>query len=159
SRIRCHAGRSARRVHARAIALRRPHPAASGPTAPSSDRWAAGRRIHSEPARRGGDRPHSCLGRVAGSLHLETEVLELTTRHPFLIARGGQALHHTVWVRVRDADGCVGWGEAAPTMYYGETPETVLAALNMYAPHLPPEPFDLEMAERTLTNVLGENPS
>ena len=93
------------------------------------------------------------------SLHVEAEILELTTRHPFLIARGGQALHHTVWVRVRDGDGCVGWGEAAPTAYYGETPETVLAALNVYAPHLPQDPFDLEAAERTLKSALGENPS
>ncbi|HXS25237.1 MAG TPA: hypothetical protein VN719_13450, partial [Gemmatimonadales bacterium] len=77
------------------------------------------------------------------ALHLEAEMLELTTRHPFLIARGGQARHHTVWVRVRDDDGCVGWGEAAPTTYYGESPETVLAALKLYAPHLPRDPFDL----------------
>jgi L-Ala-D/L-Glu epimerase / N-acetyl-D-glutamate racemase len=93
------------------------------------------------------------------SLHLEAEILELTTRHPFLIARGGQALHHTVWVRVRDDDGGVGWGEAAATSYYGETPETVLSALNVYAAHLPRDPFDLEAAERTLKGVLGGNPS
>jgi len=92
-------------------------------------------------------------------LHLEAEILELTTRHPFLIARGGQALHYTVWVRVRDEDGCVGWGEAAPTSYYGETAETVLAALNVYAPHLPRDPFDLEAAERALESALGDNPS
>ena len=93
------------------------------------------------------------------ALHLEAEVLELTTRHPFLIARGGQALHHTVWVRVRDDDGCVGWGEAAPTTYYGESPETVLAALKLYAPHLPRDPFDLESTERALRNTLADNPS
>jgi L-alanine-DL-glutamate epimerase-like enolase superfamily enzyme len=93
------------------------------------------------------------------ALHLEAEVLELTTRHPFLIARGGQALHHTVWVRVRDDDGCVGWGEAAPTTYYGESPETVLAALKLYAPHLPRDPFDLESTERALKNTLADNPS
>jgi L-alanine-DL-glutamate epimerase-like enolase superfamily enzyme len=93
------------------------------------------------------------------ALHLEAEILELTTRHPFLIARGGQALHHTVWVRVRDDDGCVGWGEAAPTTYYGESPETVLAALNLYAPHLPKDPFDLETTDRALRNTLAENPA
>ena len=93
------------------------------------------------------------------ALHLEAEMLELTTRHPFLIARGGQARHHTVWVRVRDDDGCVGWGEAAPTTYYGESPETVLAALKLYAPHLPRDPFDLESTERALKNTLADNPS
>ena len=93
------------------------------------------------------------------ALHLEAEMLELTTRHPFLIARGGQARHHTVWVRVRDDDGRVGWGEAAPTTYYGESPETVLAALKLYAPHLPRDPFDLESTERALKNTLADNPS
>jgi L-alanine-DL-glutamate epimerase-like enolase superfamily enzyme len=92
-------------------------------------------------------------------LHVEAEILELTTRHPFLIARGGQAVHNTVWVRVRDRDGLVGWGEAAPTSYYGETPETVLAALNVYAAQLPADPLDLEAAERALEHALGENPA
>jgi L-alanine-DL-glutamate epimerase-like enolase superfamily enzyme len=93
------------------------------------------------------------------ALHLEAEILELTTRHPFLIARGGQAAHHTVWVRVGDDDGCVGWGEAAPTSYYGESPETVLAALKLYAPQLPQDPFDLEATERGLDSTLGQNPA
>jgi len=92
-------------------------------------------------------------------LHVEAEILELATRHPFLIARGGQAVHNTVWVRVRDRDGLVGWGEAAPTSYYGETPETVLAALNVYAAQLPADPFDLEAAERALEHALGVNPA
>jgi L-Ala-D/L-Glu epimerase len=96
---------------------------------------------------------------VSTALHVEAEILELTTRHPFLIARGGQAVHNTVWVRVRDRDGRVGWGEAAPTSYYGETPETVLAALNVYAAQLPADPFDLEAAERALEHALGENPA
>ncbi len=96
---------------------------------------------------------------MSTALHVEAEILELTTRHPFLIARGGQALHHTVWVRVRDRDGHVGWGEAAPTTYYGETPETVLAALNLYAAQLPADPFDLEAAEHALRATLGGTPS
>jgi L-alanine-DL-glutamate epimerase-like enolase superfamily enzyme len=92
-------------------------------------------------------------------LKLEAEVLELQTRHPFVIARGGQARHHTVWVRVRDGEGHVGWGEAAPTTYYGDTVETVLAALAVYVPHLPEDPFDLERAERAMLGALGGNPS
>jgi L-alanine-DL-glutamate epimerase-like enolase superfamily enzyme len=51
---------------------------------------------------------------------METEVLKLRTRHPFIIARGGQSDYRTVWVRLRDADGNEGWGEAAPTKFYGE---------------------------------------
>jgi L-alanine-DL-glutamate epimerase-like enolase superfamily enzyme len=93
------------------------------------------------------------------SLHLEAEPLDLHTRHPFLIARGGQAQHRTIWVRLRDDDGLEGWGEAAATSYYGETPETVLAALGTYVPRLPADPFGLERAERELDDALGENPS
>ncbi|MGH7629957.1 MAG: dipeptide epimerase [Gemmatimonadales bacterium] len=93
------------------------------------------------------------------SLHLEAEPLDLRTRHPFLIARGGQAQHRTIWVRLRDEDGVEGWGEAAATTYYGETPETVLAALAAYVPQLPDDPTDLESAERALVGALGENPS
>jgi L-Ala-D/L-Glu epimerase len=93
------------------------------------------------------------------ALHLEAEPLDLHTRHPFLIARGGQAQHRTIWVRLRDDDGMEGWGEAAATTYYGETPETVLASLAAYVPHLPADPLDLEAAERSLEAVLGGNPS
>ena len=66
------------------------------------------------------------------TLHMEAEYLELRTRHPFIIARGGQSDYRTVWVRLHDADGHEGWGEAAPSKFYGETAETVLAALNVY---------------------------
>ena len=93
------------------------------------------------------------------ALHLEAEPLDLHTRHPFLIARGGQAQHRTIWIRLRDRDGIEGWGEAAATTYYGETPETVLAALGASVPHLPDDPTDLEAAERALDDALGENPS
>ena len=59
-------------------------------------------------------------------------ILELRTKHPFIIARGGQSDYRTIWVRLRDADGNEGWGEATPSRFYGETAETVLAALNVY---------------------------
>ena len=92
-------------------------------------------------------------------LTLETEVLTLRTRHPFIIARGGQSEYRTVMVRLRDADGAEGWGEAAPNRYYGETPETVLAALAVYATALPSDPFDLEAAERKLELALRRHPA
>src|ERR671931_981408 len=96
---------------------------------------------------------------MAAPLRLDAEVLDLRTRHPFIIARGGQSLHRTVWVRLRDGDGAEGWGEAAPTKFYGETPETVLAALQVYATCLPSDPFDLEEAERRWELLLRGNGS
>jgi L-alanine-DL-glutamate epimerase-like enolase superfamily enzyme len=90
---------------------------------------------------------------------MEAEYLELRTRHPFIIARGGQSDYRTVWVRLRDRDGHEGWGEAAPTRFYGETPESVLSALNLYAAALPENPFDIEESERRWQTLLRANPA
>jgi len=90
---------------------------------------------------------------------MEIEVLELRTKHPFIIARGGQSDYRTVWVRLKDGDGNEGWGEAALSRIYGETTETVLAALDTYGTHLPDDPFDLEEAERRWEETLHRNPA
>jgi len=96
---------------------------------------------------------------VTHQLRMEAEVLELRTRHPFIIARGGSSEHRTVMVRLIDRDGREGWGEAAPASYYGESPETVLAALQSYATVLPADPFDLENAERAQYVLMNRNAS
>jgi L-alanine-DL-glutamate epimerase-like enolase superfamily enzyme len=96
---------------------------------------------------------------VPQHLRMEAEVLELRTRHPFIIARGGHSDYRTVWVRLRDREGCEGWGEAAPSKFYGETAETVLSALNLYAAVMPEDPFDIEEAERRWELSLRGNPS
>jgi L-Ala-D/L-Glu epimerase len=96
---------------------------------------------------------------VSHQLRMEIEVLELRTKHPFIIARGGQSDYRTVWVRLKDKDGNEGWGEAAPTRFYGETTETVLAALDTYGTQLPDDPFDLEEAERRWELALHRNPA
>ncbi len=92
-------------------------------------------------------------------LRLQAEYLELKTTHPFIIARGGQSDYKTVWVRLTDGDGNEGWGEAAPTKFYGETSETVMQTLQNYAPHLPADPFDLDETDRRLETALKGNPS
>jgi L-alanine-DL-glutamate epimerase-like enolase superfamily enzyme len=96
---------------------------------------------------------------VSHQLRMEIEVLELRTRHPFIIARGGQSDYRTVWVRLRDPDGHEGWGEAAPTRFYGETTESVLEALDTYGRLLPDDPFDLEETERRWEELLRRNPA
>jgi L-alanine-DL-glutamate epimerase-like enolase superfamily enzyme len=96
---------------------------------------------------------------VTHHLRMEAEYLELRTRHPFIIARGGQSDYRTVWVRLRDHDGHEGWGEAAATKFYGETPESVLSALNYYAAALPADPFDLEETERRWELLIHGNPA
>ena len=88
---------------------------------------------------------------------MEVETLELRTKHPFVIARGGQSDHRTVWVRLTDGEGHEGWGEAAPSKFYGETADSVVAALKVYGSMLPDDPFNLEDAERRWENKLRAN--
>ncbi|HJR17656.1 MAG TPA: dipeptide epimerase [Gemmatimonadales bacterium] len=88
---------------------------------------------------------------------MSVELLQLRTKHPFIIARGGQSDYRTVWVKLTDAEGQEGWGEAAPTRFYGETAESAVAALNYYATELPSDPLDLEAAERRWEIMLGGN--
>ena len=90
-------------------------------------------------------------------MKLATEVITLKTKHPFVIARGGDDENRVVWVRLTDTDGVEGWGEADPSRYYGETADTVLAVLGRLAPHLPRDPFDLEAAEARFAEVVPKN--
>ncbi|HWB40200.1 MAG TPA: dipeptide epimerase [Gemmatimonadales bacterium] len=90
---------------------------------------------------------------------MQTEVLKLRTRHPFIIARGGRSDFESVWIRLTDGDGHEGWGEAAPSSFYGETTEVILGALRRYGELLPDDPFDLETAERRWAEALRRNPS
>ncbi|MGE5090646.1 MAG: dipeptide epimerase [Bacillota bacterium] len=92
-------------------------------------------------------------------LRLETRILPLVTRHPFVIARGGSSQYRTVQVTLRDADGLEGWGEAAPSRFYGETADSVIAALGVYGQAMPESPFELEDAERVWETMMRGNAS
>ena len=92
-------------------------------------------------------------------LRLETRILPLVTRHPFIIARGGSSQYRTVQVTLRDADGLEGWGEAAPSRFYGETADSVIAALGVYGQAMPESPFELEDAERVWETMMRGNAS
>ncbi len=91
------------------------------------------------------------------SLSLSTELLTLRTRHPFIIARGGQSEYRTVMVRITDDDGVEGWGEAAATRFYGETLDTVQAILPRYAQELGDDPQQLEAIEARMLAAVGGN--
>jgi L-alanine-DL-glutamate epimerase-like enolase superfamily enzyme len=93
-------------------------------------------------------------------MQLTAELVPLTTHHPFIIARGGSAAWQTVWVRLTDRDGTEGWGEAAPSRFYGETAATVLAALEVYREVLAAtDSWSLEAREAALVQALRGNPS
>jgi L-alanine-DL-glutamate epimerase-like enolase superfamily enzyme len=91
------------------------------------------------------------------ALKLIVEQCAITTRHPFVIARGSTNGYKRAWVRLVDDEGVEGWGEADPSSYYGETLETVLAALAKLSPHLPRDPFDIETAEARFAQLAPQH--
>ena len=91
------------------------------------------------------------------ALKLVVEQCSITTRHPFVIARGSTNGYTRAWVRLVDSDGQEGWGEADPSSFYGENLDTVLAGCERLRAHLPSDPFDLEAAEARWEHVLPKN--
>jgi L-Ala-D/L-Glu epimerase len=99
-------------------------------------------------------------------MRLEHDVLELRTRHVFNIARAaGAPVRRTVFVRLIDADGTEGWGEAAANAYYGETADTVVALLPLYERALRDaldngaDALMIERLERAVEHAAGRNPA
>ncbi|HEX5825491.1 MAG TPA: dipeptide epimerase [Candidatus Limnocylindrales bacterium] len=86
-------------------------------------------------------------------LHLTQEVLQLSLRDPFRIARSDHDAGHavtTVVVELRDDrhPGVVGLGEGYPDRFYGETPETMAAVFpRLLAAVGAPEPSPGGLAE------------
>ena len=93
-------------------------------------------------------------------MKLAHEIVVLRTTHPFIIARGGSSEYRVVRVTVTDDDGAKGWGEAAPSKHYGETADTVVAALPAYAAVLEgADAWSLEALEEGIARALRGNPS
>ena len=97
-------------------------------------------------------------------MKLDFEILDLKTKHAFNIARElVQRPRRSVWVRVRDADGAEGWGEAPATPFYGETADTVAAVLPQLAAALETasggDVFALERLDAALEHAIGRNPA
>ncbi len=93
-------------------------------------------------------------------MRLTATLVPLTTHHPFIIARGGSARWETVWVTLTDRDGLEGWGEAAPSRFYGETAATVMAALEVLRPVLADAAsWSLDAIEAAMAQALRGNPA
>lgn len=91
-------------------------------------------------------------------MKLTHEVVTVHTKRAFTIARGGASTWRVVVVHVTDADGATGMGEAAPSRYYGESADTVPAALAQFAPILErADPWSLETIEAELNRALRWN--
>jgi len=69
-------------------------------------------------------------------MKLTHEIVSLRTKHAFTIARGGGSEYRVVIATITDRDGMTGVGEANPSRYYGENPDTVTVVLDQFAPIL-----------------------
>lgn len=91
-------------------------------------------------------------------LHINAKPIDLKLTTPFRISRGVQYTSPNVIVHVT-TNGLTGYGEASPSEYYGESPETVLACIALFAGNLGDDPFQLEEIHARLDKVIRLNPS
>lgn len=86
--------------------------------------------------------------------------IEARAAEPFRISRSVQTSLSLVWVKI-ESNGIEGWGEADPSRYYGETTDTVEAALEQMRPVI--EAADdataIETIETALHDAIGKNGS
>jgi L-alanine-DL-glutamate epimerase-like enolase superfamily enzyme len=93
-------------------------------------------------------------------MKLSHEIIALRTKNPFIIARGGSSEYRVVRVTITADDGATGWGEAAPSKFYGETAETVVSVLPQLAAVLDgADDWSLEALEHGLARAIGFNGS
>ena len=91
-------------------------------------------------------------------MKLTHEVVTLRTKNPFIIARGGSSEYRVVRITVTAPDGATGWGEAAPSKFYGETADTVVDVLPLLAGAIAGmDSWSLEAMEHALARVIRFN--
>ncbi len=91
-------------------------------------------------------------------MKIDAQAVALTLTTPFRISRNIQYTSHNVIVRI-EHEGYSGYGEAAPDEYYGESSETVLSCVTMFASNIGDDPFMLEDIAEKLDKMIHLNPS
>ena len=86
---------------------------------------------------------YSSPSRIVSAVELEARIGTVTTREPFVIARGTEEENEVLWVEIRQ-DGVTGRGEAAPIPRYDESAQSALAYAEEAAGALGDDPFALE---------------
>jgi len=76
-------------------------------------------------------------------VRLTAHIGTVTTREPFVIARGVETENEVLWVDL-EHDGVMGHGEAAPIPRYEESAQSALAYAEEAAPSIGDDPFALE---------------
>ena len=93
-------------------------------------------------------------------MKLTHEIVTLRTKNPFVITRGANSEYRVVRITVTAADGSSGWGEAAPSKFYGETADTVVQVLPILAKAIEGmDGWSLEAMEHALARAIRFNGS
>ena len=91
-------------------------------------------------------------------MKLSHQIVTLRTKNPFVIARGGSTEYRVVCITVTASDGNTGWGEAAPSKFYGETADTVVDVLPLLAAAIEGmDGWSLEAMEHALARAIRYN--
>jgi L-Ala-D/L-Glu epimerase len=91
-------------------------------------------------------------------MHINAHPIDLKLTTPFRISRGVQYTSPNVIFEITH-DKYTGYGEASPTEYYGESLETVMACVALFAGNLGDDPFAIEDVLNNLDKVIRLNPS
>src|SRR5690348_11960365 len=91
-------------------------------------------------------------------IHIDARPVDLQLTTPFRISRSVQHVAANAVVELSFGEQ-VGYGEAAPSRYYGESVETVLACIALFAGNLGDDPFAIEEIMTRLDRVIRLNPA
>lgn len=91
-------------------------------------------------------------------MHIDARPIALQLTTPFRISRAVQNTAQNVVAQITHHE-FVGYGEAAPDEYYGETQETVLACVAAFAGNLGDDPFLIEDVMSHLDHVIRLHPA
>lgn len=92
------------------------------------------------------------------SMHINARPIDLKLTTPFRIARDVQHTASNASVEINHED-YTGYGEAAPSAYYGESIETVFACITLFAGNLGDDPFVIEEILQRLDKIIRLHPS
>src|SRR5438045_7271168 len=92
------------------------------------------------------------------TMHIDANPIDLSLATPFRIARGVQYTSSNVIVQINHED-YTGYGEASPDEYYGESTETVMACVALFAGNLGDDPFAVEDVMERLDKIIRLNPA
>ena len=91
-------------------------------------------------------------------MHIDAKPIDLKLTVPFRISRNVQYTSPNAIVQINHEE-FTGLGEAAPDGYYGESLESMLACVSLFAGNLGDDPFAIEDILNRLDEIIGLNPS